>query len=131
MNLDRDAAMMFAEVWASAWNSHDVDAVLSHFAEDAVFTSPIAEQLLPDTAGVLQGKMAIRDYWSHASKKVPDFQVTVLDVYTGVDTVVINYRNQVGARVCEVLTFRDGQVIAGAGTYLVDDASGATGIRDA
>lgn len=122
---------MFAEAWASAWNAHDVDAVLSHFSDDAVFTSPIAEQLLPETAGVLRGIVAIRDYWSLAAQKVPDFQVTVLDVYTGVDTMVINYRNHVGARVCEVLTFQDGQVVAGAGTYLVDDASGATGIPTA
>lgn len=128
MNLDRNTTKAFAASWASAWNAHDVDAVLSHFAEDAVFASPVAAQLLPETAGVLRGKAAIHAYWTLAAKKVPDFHVTVSDVYTGVDTMVINYRNQVGARVCEVLTFRDGQVIAGTGTYLVDDASGATGI---
>lgn len=128
MSLDQDTAAAFAASWASAWNSRDVDAVLSHFADDAVFASPIAEQLLPQTAGVLRGKAAIRAYWSLAAERVPDFHVDVLDVYTGVDTVVINYRNQVGACVCEVLTFRNGQVVAGAGTYLVDDAAGATGI---
>lgn len=129
MKLDRGAAAEFAEAWTSAWNAHDVDAVLRHFSDDAVFSSPIAKQLLPESAGVLQGKEAIRAYWWHAVEKVPDFKVTVLDVYTGIDTMVINYRNQVGTRVCEVLTFRDGQVVAGAGTYRVDDASRATGIQ--
>jgi hypothetical protein len=28
----------FATAWAAAWNAHDVEAVLSHFADDAVFT---------------------------------------------------------------------------------------------
>lgn len=118
----------FTESWAAAWNSHDVDAVLSHFADEAIFASPIAEQLLPETAGVLRGKAAIRAYWSLAATKLPDFHIDVLDVYTGVDTIVINYRNHIGARVCEVLTFRDGKVVSGAGTYLADDAASATGI---
>ena len=38
--------------------------------------------------------------------------------YVGVDTLVINYRNQTGGLVCEVLTFVDGLVVSGHGTYL-------------
>jgi ketosteroid isomerase-like protein len=32
----------FAEEWSAAWNRRDVDAVLAHFHDDVVFTSPYA-----------------------------------------------------------------------------------------
>lgn len=57
--MDFDAAS-FANSWVDAWNAHDLNAVLSHFAEDAIFSSPVASQMLPETGGVLEGKDAIR-----------------------------------------------------------------------
>jgi hypothetical protein len=38
-------------------------------------------------------------------------------VRAGVDSLVIDYRNQIGGRVYEVLTFRDGRIVAGFGAY--------------
>jgi ketosteroid isomerase-like protein len=39
---DADA---FAERWVRAWNGHDVEAVLDHFSDDVVFTSPVAARV--------------------------------------------------------------------------------------
>lgn len=44
------------------------------------------------------------------------------------NTVVINYRNHTGALVCEVLRFEAPLVVEGHGTYLTDDAAGASGV---
>lgn len=120
-------ASAFAESWVTAWNAHDLDAVLSHFADDAVFTSPVAAQLLPETDGVLEGKAAIRAYWQVGLERIPDLHFTLEHVYVGLDVLVINYRNHVGNLVCEVLQLRDGLVIRGAGTYLAADAASASG----
>lgn len=115
--LDPTEAERFAADWAAAWNGRDVEAVLAHFAEDCIFTSPVARQLLGGD-GVIRGKAALRDYWNAALPKVPDLHFEVLGVLTGIDTVVIHYRNQRGIEVCEVLTFRpDGLVHLGHGTY--------------
>jgi len=113
----------FAAGWAAAWNAHDVEAVLAHFAEDAVFTSPVATRVVPDSGGVLRGKAAIRDYWATALRGLPDLHFEVLGTYAGVDTLVINYRNQRGGLVNEVLTFADGLVVHGRGTYLAAAAA--------
>ncbi|MFJ3957228.1 nuclear transport factor 2 family protein [Arthrobacter sp. NPDC090010] len=124
------AAQEFARRWAEAWNAHDLDAVLSHFSEDAEFSSPVAAQLLPETGGVLRGKEAIRAYWSVGLERIPDLHFEVVDVYTGLNLVVINYRNHVGGLVNEVLRLNDrGLVASGAGTYLVADAAAASGAR--
>jgi hypothetical protein len=109
----------FALAWLDAWNRHDVDAVLGHFHDDVVFTSPVAARLVPDSDGVVRGKAALREYWTAALKTMPDLHFDVVGVYQGESVVVINYRNQRGDLVNEVLEFDDGLVRRGHGTYLV------------
>ena len=56
-------AKAFSVAWVEAWNRHDVDAVLDHFHDDVLFTSPVAARIMPGTAGVLRGRAAVREYW--------------------------------------------------------------------
>nr|MDT0524585.1 nuclear transport factor 2 family protein [Streptomyces sp. DSM 41633] len=56
----------FAEEWVNAWNAHDVEAVLAHFHDDVMFSSPVAARVLPETGGVVRGKDALRHYWTTA-----------------------------------------------------------------
>ena len=126
--MDLARAREFAQQWVDAWNAHDLDSVLAHFADDAEFASPVAAQLLPETNGILRGKEAIRGYWAVGLERIPDLHFEVIDVYTGVDVVVVHYRNHVGGLVNEVLHHNaDGLVQRGYGTYLVADAAGASG----
>lgn len=111
--------MAFSEQWVQAWNAHDVEAVLRHFHDDVVFTSPVAANLLPGTGGVVRGKLALRHYWTLALHRIPDLRFTVERVYQGIDTVVITYRNQSNGLVNEVLRFRGNLVTEGHGTYVV------------
>jgi ketosteroid isomerase-like protein len=119
--MDRATAQEFAASWAMAWNAHDLEQVLSHFADDVVFASPVAAQLIDGSDGVLRGKAALRDCWAKGLRQIPDLHFTVLDVYVGVSAVVISYRNQKGARVSEVLIFDGPLVVQGHGTYLGTD----------
>jgi ketosteroid isomerase-like protein len=118
MNLPQDVNA-FAESWRDAWNAHDVELVLAHFAEDAVFRSPFAVRVLPESDGVLRGKAAVREYWAAGLAAMPDLHFEIVDVYAGIDTVVINYRNQNGALVNEIMTFENGLIVSGEGTYAV------------
>ncbi len=38
--VDYADAVAFADDWVTAWNSHDLEKVLSHFDDNVVFTSP-------------------------------------------------------------------------------------------
>ena len=117
-------ARRFADDWLAAWNAHDLDALLRHFTDDVVFTSPVAARLLGGD-GVLRGKAALRHYWTEGLRRIPGLRFEVVGVYVGVDTVVIHYRNQLGRLVNEVLTFEGGLVKEGHGTYLDADANHA------
>ena len=116
--MDHAEAQRFVDEWVRAWNDHDVERVLAHFADDVVFTSPVAKQLLAGSDGVVRGKAALRAYWSEGVRRIPDLRFEVLGVYVGIDTLVINYRNQRRGLVSEVLTFDRHLVTEGHGTYL-------------
>jgi hypothetical protein len=112
-----EEAVAFAGQWVRDWNSHDVEAVLRHFADDVVFTSPLATRLFPDSGGVVRGKARLREYWGAGLRVHPDLHFDLLGVFAGADTLVIRYRNEEGLERCEVLTFSGGLVEAGHGTY--------------
>ena len=116
----------FADSWVRAWNAHDLETVLSHFSDDVIFASPVAAQLMVQSDGVVVGKPALRDYWEEGIRAIPDLHFEVLGVYVGVDTLVINYRNQKGGLVNEVLIFAGDHIKEGYGTYLAggDDLAG-------
>ena len=59
---------------------------------------------------------------------IPDLHFEVVAYYVGVDTLVINYRNQKGGLVAEVLTFEGDLVASGHGTYSVGSDNPA-GVR--
>jgi hypothetical protein len=102
--------------------------VLGHFADDVVFTSPVAERVVEGSGGVIRGKDALRDYWREGLRRIPDLRFELLGVYLGQTTLVLNYRNQSGGLVNEVLKFDGALVTWGHGTYLAADANPA-GLR--
>lgn len=118
-------AIAFAGQWLKAWNTHDLDSLLEHFADDVIFTSPIAAQLIEGSDGVIRGKDALRAYWTEGLRRIPDLQFELVGVYAGVETIVINFRNQRGGLVNEVLRFNGGLVTEGHGTYLRTDENPA------
>jgi hypothetical protein len=115
--MDIAQAWAFAERWVTDWNAHDVNALLTHFTDDVVFTSPVAARLFGGD-GIVRGKEALRKYWSEGIRLIPDLHFEVLALYVGVSTLIINYRNQAGGLVSEVLTFDGALVREGHGTYL-------------
>jgi hypothetical protein len=116
--VNREEAERFAGSWVQAWNAHDLDLVLGHFSDEVLFTSPVAAQLLAGSDGVIRGKRALRKYWAEGLRLIPDLHFDVVGVYLGVGALVINYSNQKGALVSEVLLFEGDLVKEGYGTYL-------------
>jgi hypothetical protein len=120
--MDYADSELFVDQWVNDWNSHDVEAILSHFTDDVVFTSPVAIQLLGGN-GEVRGKEALRHYWIEGIRRTPDLHFEVLAFYVGVDVLVINYRNQRNGLVSEVLRFEGPLVAEGHGTYFAENAT--------
>lgn len=109
----------FARRWERDWNARDLDSLLAHVADDVVFTSPVAARVVPGSDGVVRGKDALRAYWARGLELLPGLRFEVVQVFAGVSTLVIAYRNQDGGLVSEVLELEGGLVVRGHGTYLV------------
>ncbi len=112
-------AREFAEEWIAAWNSHDLDRILSHYRDDFAMSSPLIIERMGESSGTLQGKEAIRRYWEIGLAALPPLHFELHDVLVGVDTIAIYYRSVTRNRmVAEVLRFDDQRrVIGGAGLY--------------
>ncbi len=117
MVTDADFALTFAEEWAAGWNCHDLDRILAHQADDVVFASPHIVPPLGKALGEVSGIDELRSYQGSGLEAEPDLHFTVEDVRFSVDTIVINYRNQRGRAVAEVLRFSNGLVCWGCGAY--------------
>ncbi|MBI5940176.1 MAG: nuclear transport factor 2 family protein [Caulobacterales bacterium] len=106
----------FAAEWVAAWNAHDLDRILSHYAADVVFESPVIRQRLGEASGQVRGLEELRAYWSGAFRAYPDLRFELLDVLAGVDGGAIRYFSH--ARGCEVV-----EVFRFAANGLVESAS--------
>ena len=61
--LDREWALEFAREWVDSWNSHCLERILSHYADDFRMSSPLIVARTGLNEGVLQGKDAVARYW--------------------------------------------------------------------
>jgi hypothetical protein len=95
----------FAQHWIAAWNSHDLDAIMSHYAPEVVLTSPTAAKLLNDPSGSVTGKEAVRRYFERGLEAYPNLTFELLDVMWGISSVILYYRNQKGTRTGEFMEF--------------------------
>src|SRR5581483_1346746 len=106
----------FAKEWIEAWNTHDLDAIMSHYAAKVTLTSPMAARLLDKDSGTVVGADALRGYFKKALDVYPELSFELLDVLWGISSVVLYYRNHVGAKTGEFMEFDDegkvGRVVA-------------------
>ncbi len=90
--ISRDFGITFAKKWIEAWNSHDIEQILSHYADDFTMTSPYIAQIASIASGTLIGKTAVRSYWLAALAKMPTLRFEHVQTLIGVDSVTIYYR---------------------------------------
>lgn len=95
------ALHVFAADWIAAWNARDLERILSHYADDVVFESPVIRERLGRASGRVSGKAELRAYWSGAFRAYPDLRFELLDVLAGVDGGATRYFSH--ARGCEVV----------------------------
>jgi hypothetical protein len=111
-------ANAFAKEWIEGWNSHDLDRILSHYADNIVFRSPRIETVTGDKSGVVRGIADLRAYWSKALSLQTDLHFELDRVYVGKDAITIAYRNQRGQHVAETVVFdAHGMICEGVATY--------------
>jgi acyl-CoA thioesterase FadM/ketosteroid isomerase-like protein len=115
------AAQRFARTWIDAWNRHDAEAVLAHYAEDAAFLSPKAERFAGSSR--IEGKPALRAYWQTALAQLSSLRFTLDAAFWSPrsQTLTVLYQAELGgaapARATEIMRFHRGRVVQGEALY--------------
>ncbi len=96
-------AERLARGWIDAFNRHDLEAVLAHYADDVEFRSPVAIELLGDPSGTIRGKDALRSYFERGLARFPILAFELVHVLAGVDGLTIvhrgTHRDRLGAEI--------------------------------
>ena len=104
--MDDERAAEFAEGWYEAWNAHDLEAILEHYAEDVEMASPLVAALAGRDDGRIVGKVALRDYFAAGLERYPDLRFEPLGLFAGVESLVLHYVS-VGGRPAAETVFLD------------------------
>jgi hypothetical protein len=98
-------AQKFAQEWVDAWNSHNLDRIMSLCADDIEVTSPFIADLAQEQSGTLKGKENIRVYWAKALERYSDLRLKLIEVMLGVESIVVCHQGVSGKGVAEVFYF--------------------------
>jgi hypothetical protein len=102
----------FAEEWIASWNAHDVERILSHYAETVEYHSTFIAKLGGSPDGLLHGKAELRDYIQRGLAVFPELKFTLLGTYVGVGSMVLNYQSVRNLVAAETFVFNaEGKVI--------------------
>src|SRR4028119_1055491 len=100
--INNKEARKFAQEWVEAWNSHDLDRVLSHYTDDFEMSSPFIATFTGEPSGTLKGKAQVKSYWQLGLQRIPDLRFELIEVFAGVNSIVIYYKAVLGKLATEV-----------------------------
>lgn len=82
-----------AREWIADWNAHDLERILTHYADDVELISPFVAKLTGQIDGSVRGKAALRDYFARGLQAYPSLRFDFIRLYPGVRSCVLEYRS--------------------------------------
>lgn len=98
-------AKQFAQSWIKSWNSHNLEDILTHYADDIEITTPMIKMAGGIDSGSLKGKELVREYWKKALQKIPDLHFELYEVTAGINSVALYYKSVMNKNAIEVMFF--------------------------
>jgi ketosteroid isomerase-like protein len=113
---DREAKLAMLRDIAAGFDTHDLDRIMQHFADDAVFESPRGSQ---PWGTRFEGKAAVREAFAGRFAGIPDVRYQqdqhFVDGDRGASEWTLSGTTTDGQRIevrgCDLWTFRDGRVV--------------------
>lgn len=91
--MNEQRADSLAQAWIDAWNRHDLDAIVHHYATDVEFTSPFVPALSGEPSGTIHGRDPLRAYFRKGLDAYPNLHVELIRTLTGVNSLLLYYRS--------------------------------------
>jgi hypothetical protein len=107
--------LSIAHAWFEAFNSQNLEKLLSLYDDEAQHFSPKLKINKPETNGYINGKDALRLWWSEAFENLPTLHYKVTSLTSNADRVFMEYTRMVTGEsdmlVAEVLEIRDNKIV--------------------
>lgn len=111
--MNEQRAISLAQAWITAWNRHDLHAIVQHYAPNVEFTSPFVQVLSGESSGTIHGREPLKAYFQKGLQAYPDLRFELIRILTGVDSMLLYYRSVNGLLAAEMMTVNDdGQIEA-------------------
>ncbi len=101
--MTQQLANEFAKQWIDAWNSHDLDRIMAHYAEEVEFYSPMIVSLGANNDGRTLGKTLLRLYFDKGLNAYPELNFKLHYVFYGINSLVIQYESVNGKLAAELI----------------------------
>lgn len=106
---------VIAREWFEAFNTHDIERLLSLYDDNAQHYSPRLRERQPKTKGWISGKEALRAWWQDAFERLPSLRYKILSLIPNGSAVHMRYERFVDgeatSEVTEVLLIQNGKII--------------------
>lgn len=99
--------------WIAAFNSHDLDRILSYYADEVELTSPVFLAFTQGRSATAHGKPELAEYFSFGLAKYPDLTFSRSIMYLGHSSICVCYQSSIGdCQVCEFMEVdEDGKIV--------------------
>ena len=102
--------------WFAAFNAHDLEKLLSLYADDAQHNSPKLKLRQPETRGLITSKDALREWWQDSFERLPTLRYEPTKFIADEERVFMEYTRYVDGEepmtVGEVLEIKNGLIVA-------------------
>ena len=83
--------LSIAHAWFEAFNSHNLEKLLSLYDDHAEHFSPKLKIRHPETNGLVIGKEAMKNWWQDAFNRLPTLNYKVTSLTANSDRVFMEY----------------------------------------
>lgn len=89
----------FARDWIEAFNTRDLDRIMSHYAPEVELVSPLYLRFTGGLADTVRGSEALRSYFEKALERFPDLRFSLLEVAEGSGSLCIRYHTNLNDQI--------------------------------
>lgn len=102
--------------WFKAFNTHDLEKLLSLYDNEAKHYSPKLKIRMPETNGLITGKEELRGWWKDAFDRLPSLNYVITSLTANESRIFMEYIRKVDGEedmlIAEILEIRNGLIFA-------------------
>ncbi len=122
MAITESFAKDHVDKWINAWNTYNLNAILSFYSEDVEFRSPKVKAVYPDRiSATITNKRDLQEYFSLGLKKFSNLHFTPINFVVKENIVLLEYYatydNKTKWSVLEKFEFKDELIVKSSVFY--------------